>query len=404
MPRTVLGEQLTLNRSTIGSLAAELAQLALVAEQPAPALAVGRPSLVVAARTDSTHVLVADVTLHGVTAARVGLGGALLDRVEEPHEAQEHAMPRVVDRVARLFRVLTRRAGGSRCVGVAAAVPGIVRGRDGLVRLAPNLGWSDEPFGERLARRLRRPVSVGNDADLGARAEHIRGAAVGADDVLYLSGQVGLGGGIVSGGRPLSGTSGYAGELGHLVLNPGGRPCRCGSVGCWETEVNEQALLGSGRFGSGLPGVRALVAAARDGDPEAAATVERVGRWLGLGVAGLVNVLNPQVVVFGGHLATLLPDVRLLVEGQLRVHSLAPSRAVVRLVEPGLGQHSTLLGAAELAFTALLDDPAAVLAPQVSPEPPLVGVVAPAPPAVGILAAAPPPTRPPFATATRRTP
>ena len=85
---------------------------------------------------------------------------------------------------------------------------------------------------------------IANEADLGALAEHRRGAAAGTDDVVFLSGEVGLGGGLIVGGRPLTGVAGYGGEVGHLPVNPlAGATCRCGSVGCWETEVGEEALL-----------------------------------------------------------------------------------------------------------------------------------------------------------------
>ena len=132
------------------------------------------------------------------------------------------------------------------CVGVGVGVRGVVRHSDGLVRFAPNLGWVDVPLGELRRRRCCRatcPSWSANDADLGARAEHIRGAARGARSVVYLSGEVGVGGGILLEGGPLTGAGGYAGEVGHMVVNPRGRACRCGSTGCWETEIGEEALL-----------------------------------------------------------------------------------------------------------------------------------------------------------------
>ena len=132
-------------------------------------------------------------------------------------------------------------------VGVGVAVVGVVRRSDG-VRLD-----GAEP---RLARRARSasalvaalgldvPISVANDADLGALAELRRGAAVGVDDVLFVSGEVGVGGGIIVDGQPLTGAAGYGGEVGHMPVNPTGPPCRCGSIGCWETEVGERRCCG----------------------------------------------------------------------------------------------------------------------------------------------------------------
>ena len=206
---------------------------------------------------------------------------------------------------------------------------------------------------------LDMAVAVGNDADLGALAEHVRGAAVGVDDVVYLAGHAGIGAGVFTGGRPLVGRSGYAGEVGHLVVDPDGLDCRCGSRGCWETESGEERLfqLAGRPAGGGLAGVREVIAAAADGDAAAAAAVQHVARWLGVGTAGVVNVFNPQVVVMGGALSEIFaaagPTVRTAVDSA----ALAPSLEDLRLLQPAFNNDSSLIGAAELAFTPLLDDP-----------------------------------------------
>src|SRR5690606_8340626 len=105
--------------------------------------------------------------------------------------------------------------------------------------------WRDVPLGERLSAALSLdvPVELANEADLGALAEHRRGAAMGADAVLYVTGEVGVGGNVLVNGQPLSGAAGYAGEIGHLFVNPDGRRCGCGAIGCWETEIGERAML-----------------------------------------------------------------------------------------------------------------------------------------------------------------
>ena len=242
-------------------------------------------------------------------------------------------------------------------VGIGVAVPGIVRREDGFVRLAPNLGWVDVPLGQLLGDLLSpgMPVNVGNDADFGALAEHVRGAAADVQDLIYLSGEVGLGGGIIVGGEAMSGVGGYAGEVGHMVVNPEGRPCHCGGRGCLETEVGEEAILA----GAGQPAGASLqdvVDAAARGDEAALAGLRRTGRWLGVGVTNLVNLFNPSVVIFGGRLQHLLP----YVEPEMRsvLHTgLRPSCELVQLLSPALGDNSTLLGAAERAFAAVLDDP-----------------------------------------------
>ena len=177
----------------------------------------------------------------------------------------------------------------------------------------------DEPIGAALGRRAghRRPVTVGNGADLAALAEHARGVAVGCDNVIYLHGDVGVGGGIIAGGRRLTGHGGYGGEVGHMVVNPQGRPCGCGSRGCWETEIGEYALLrAAGRSDGTGAGTRccAVVDAADRGDAMAQTALRQVGDWLGFGVANLVNIFNPEMVIFGG----TMRDVYLASAAQVR--------------------------------------------------------------------------------------
>ena len=161
------------------------------------------------------------------------------------------------------------------------------------------------PFTDLLAERLGRPVSTGNDANLGVLAEHTRGAAVGFSEVAYLSASVGIGGGFLVGGRPLAGARGYAGEVGHMQVDSRGPACRCGAAGCWEMKVGENVLLQqAGRLpGGGPPAVAEVIAAARAGEQRAAEAVDSVAEWCGVGIRALVNLLNPEIVVLGGTLA-----------------------------------------------------------------------------------------------------
>jgi predicted NBD/HSP70 family sugar kinase len=245
-----------------------------------------------------------------------------------------------------------------------------VRREDGFVRLAPNLGWSDEPLGARLRDAFggRIPVQVANDADLGALAEWRRGAAVGVDNILFLAGEVGVGGGMIVDGAPVIGMAGYGGEVGHIPIDPDGAPCRCGSVGCWETVIGEKRLLTLAGYPAdgGASAVDAVLREADAGDERARAAVEHIGTWLGFGLAGLVNVLDPGLIVLGGRFERLYPYVIERVEAQLDRLVLPASRSLVRVVPATLGGDAVLLGAAELAFEPLLADPAAWLGPRES--------------------------------------
>jgi predicted NBD/HSP70 family sugar kinase len=169
-----------------------------------------------------------------------------------------------------------------------------------------------------------------------------------------------VGGGVIVDGRPLAGVAGYGGEVGHMIINPAGTACGCGSVGCWETEIGEPVLLArAGRPPTGgRVQVDAVLAAADAGEPQALAALDSVGTWLGRGLSGLVNTFNPRLVVLGGLFGRIHSHVAATVEVELDRHALAPSRELVRIVPAALGPNASVIGAAELAFEPLLRDPA----------------------------------------------
>ncbi|CND43026.1 ROK family protein [Mycobacterium tuberculosis] len=367
--RTELADRMGVNRSTILTLIAKLAAAGLVREEPSAGTGrAGRPSLVVRAETGRVYVLAFDVAVDRVSAARVGLGGRVLERRGTSRRRGRDDLDEVVDVLAGFGAELVAAAPAEAdCAGVGVSYCGMIRAADGKVRLAPTLGWTDLDVGPELGRRLGLglPVAVGNEAHLGALAEHMRGAGAGSRNLIYLHGDVGVGGGIIVGGRLLDGDEGYAAELGHMIVNPyDGRPCNCGSRGCLEAEVGEPALLeAAGRAGGplGRDGVRAVLAAAERGDEDARKALDRVGGWLGLGVVNLINLFNPGVVVFGGMLSEIYRGAAPLVRERVTTGGLPVSRERVALHTAALGYDSTLVGAAELGFAPLLADPLGVL-------------------------------------------
>jgi predicted NBD/HSP70 family sugar kinase len=356
-----------LTRSAIGALVGELVKADLVAEHRALSDGhPGRPSPVAAPVSSRNVVLAVDVAVDSLGVAAVGLGGVVLhsERVDRPR-ARMSVDDTVADIVAMVHDIERRLSPEARTVGIGVGVVGLVNRTDNSVSIAPNLGWRDVAFGALLqqALRTRTAVLVSNDADLAALAEVRRGVAAGCRDVLYLWGEVGIGGGLISGGEPITGAAGFAGEVGHMPVNPTGRACHCGSMGCWETEVGEEALLvRSGRSAEGgRDAVDALLADADAGVATALAALAEQARWLGVGLAGLLNVLNPSMVVLGGLLGRVHPHVEDLVLDELGRRALASARRDVRVVRSALGGDAPLLGAAELAFEALLADPLATL-------------------------------------------
>lgn len=359
-----------LTRSAIRGLIGELVAGGLAAEGPAALDGTpGRPSPVVGPDPYGAAVLALEIAVDSLAASLVGLGGTILatERVDLPRGRT--SVSAIAGELADLAgQVRSAVPDGTQIVGVGVAVVGVVRRRDGMVSMAPNLGWRDEPLGDHLrpALGLDVPITYANEADLAALAESRRGIARGVRDVALIWGSVGVGGGLIVGGAPMTGVAGYGGEVGHLPVNPDGLPCGCGSIGCWETEIGTPALLRRAGYPAegGHEALDRLLAEAETGEPAALTAFAETGRWLGIGLAGIINILNPGLVVLGGRFSRSYPFLRSTLEAELDRRVLRASRHLARVVPTELGDDAPLLGAAELAFEPLLIDPAAWLRPR----------------------------------------
>lgn len=336
-----------LNRSTIADLVAELVGEGWVVERdPDPVGRVGRPSPVVAASPRSV-VIAVNPEIDAVEIAAIDLSRTIAVR-ERIESSTLLAAVDVADLVA---DVVDRwRAGpleDARLVAVGVAVPGLVRAADGLVRNAPHLGWTDAPVRALIAEATGLPAAVGNDASLGALAEHLFGAAQGADDVVYLNGgPSGIGGGIIVHGSPVGGVGGYAGEFGQNRVD-------AVHATVLEDDVSRARLLAVlGLAAADDATLADALAAASDDDP----VREECARQRGLlaqAIADAVNILNPSVVVLGGFLAQLE---ELDPEGfaaAVAERAMSENAEGLRILPASLAADRLLLGAAELAFTSV---------------------------------------------------
>ena len=224
---------------------------------------------------------------------------------------------------------------GRLVVGIAVAVPGLVEVASGTLLRAPNLGWTRLRIVDELKARLPHldlPIRVENEANLAALAEHWQGAARGVRNFICVFGEVGVGAGIVVDGELYRGAHGFGGEFGHLTLTPGGDLCACGSRGCLETLVGQEAIarraglrIESGERTWSL--TAELVRRADSGDPAVLAALREAGATLGLGLASVVNLLDLDVVVLGGCFGPLAPWLAVEVE-----QCAARSRSLRRVV------------------------------------------------------------------------
>jgi predicted NBD/HSP70 family sugar kinase len=244
-------------------------------------------------------------------------------------------------------------------LGVGCAVPAVV-GADQTVLRAPNLPrLNGLPVGERLATLLALPgvtsVLVENEANLGALA---RLQAGGGSDFVYVSGEIGVGAGLVVGGELFRGVHGFAGELGHVVVQADGPECGCGGQGCVEQYAGQEVLLRS----AARPDVASLLAAVAEGEPAACAAVECAAVALGVGLSSLLNVVDVPTVVLGGLYARLFDVITPTLEAELarRVLS-APAAGGGRLRRSALGPDAAVRGAAGLIVERALKDPTLLL-------------------------------------------
>ncbi|MGR0321115.1 ROK family protein [Agromyces sp. ZXT2-3] len=352
-----------LNRSTVASLSGELVDLGLVEERaPDPTNRVGRPSPVIAPHPGVVAVAV-NPEVDAVTIAAVGLGGRIDAR--ERIEVDDLVSP---ERTALLVADAIRRwrdgdLAHARFAGVGLAVPGLVRTSDGLVRFAPHLEWRDAPVREFVEEATGLPTTVGNDASLGALAEHLFGAGRGVDDLVYLNGGAsGIGGGLVVHGRAVGGHSGYAGEFGQNRPGIATTDDRRADGGVLEDEVGRARLLETvGLRSADEPTLAgAIRSALGTGDPAIAAELDRQRRILATALANAVNVLNPSLVILGGFLATLAEQDPDALRTAVAAQAMPAAMEDVEVVVAALGEDRLMIGAAELAFARLLDDPLSV--------------------------------------------
>jgi predicted NBD/HSP70 family sugar kinase len=357
LSRASLTELTGLNRSTIGDLVAELVAAELVEERaPDPSRRVGRPSPVVSA-DGRTVAIAVNPEVDALTIAAVGLDREIpirarieFDRLVSPRET--------ADLVAK--QIAHWRDGaleGSRVAAIGVAVPGLVRGSDGLVRNAPHLQWRDTPLRELIEAAAGIPTVVGNDASMGAHAEHLFGAAQGIDDVVYLNGGAsGIGGGLVVHGMPVAGAGGYAGEFGQNRPGIAAVADRRAANGVLEDEVSRARLLAA--LGLTKADDPTLAAALRASSaPDVVEEVARQRRILSTALANAVNVLNPAVIVLAGFLALIAEqDLEGLTE-LVRSQTMFANAEGLVIRPAALAEDHLLIGAAEAAFSELLRDP-----------------------------------------------
>ena len=350
-----------MSRTAVGARLTALGEAGLVATGEELASTGGRPpgglvfdaaaGVVLAAAIGRTRSQVAIADLAGLE-----LGSSSLDHDEGA--PPEVVMPRVA---SQLQELLTTYRDGREVFGVGISLPGTIDPVRGVCIDSPVMAtWEEVELGPHLAEVTSAPVYVGNDADVLARSERL-GHARHFEDLLVLKASTGLGLGIISGGRVVSGHLGGAGDIGHTRLSAAGTlPCRCGSHGCLETVAGGWALVAESRAaGRPVTHVRDLVALATSGDAQAKAQLRESGRHLGEVLAVAINLLNPHAVVIGGDLAAAFDVYAAGIRESVYARSSALATRNLRFLPATFGDRAGVVGCAAMALDHALS-PAAV--------------------------------------------
>ncbi len=370
--RATLATELGMTRSAVSTLVADLAERGLVRTGDRERGGVGRPGTSVELDGRGVAGLGAELNVNHVSTMALDLSGNVVSEHKLGLDARAVPAEEVLDRLVEVVRLtladLARK--DIEPVGLTVGVAGLVdRARDVLTH-GPNLGWRDVPVGDLLRDRLQPayPVTVDNEGNLAALAEATPGDP-DRQDILVIFGEVGVGGGIVAGGRLLRGRQGYAGEFGHMIVEPQGRRCGCGRVGCWETVAGLRSLLDLAADPDDA--VRDPALAIDDrlaeinrraslGDTRTLAALEQVGGWVGVGAAVLANALNPAAIVLSGYFAAVGHHMRAAIESRLQAGVLAPDAGGTRVQLSTLGFTAAVRGGAGLSLEAVFADPTRV--------------------------------------------
>jgi predicted NBD/HSP70 family sugar kinase len=355
LTRAELGSAIGLSRATVSATVAQLKHDGWVDEQPAADGVTGRGRPPTLLRLTKQAGLAVGVDL-GRSHARVvlaHLGHEVL--AEQALEMDETwRITDALDAVEGLIGDLVAAAGADRAaivgVGLGLPAPLDASGHSTSTTIPPD--WVREDPAHAFAERLGVPVAVDNDANLGALAEARWGAGRRSEVLVYLKASTGIGAGLVLGGRVFRGSTGTAGEIGHVTVDQDGLVCRCGSRGCLEVHVGGRALVAQVAHNApGISDVHELIAAARDGDLVCARVLADAGETLGVALAGVLNILNPDRIVLGGELGVAGELVLGSLRERLRRHALASAVQSTSIVQGELGERAEALGAVLLVLT-----------------------------------------------------
>ena len=373
--RARLAEDTGLNKATVSSLVTELVDRRLALEGIVQHGGVGRPGRTIEVNTAVVRCIGLELNVDYLAGVITDLRGKVLARRRLNLPMVELGPARAMGKVAELADILVADCGArpEQVETLNLSLPGLIDIDAGVLAYGPNLAWRQVDVVHTLMGRLRWPgtrIGVDNDANLGAMAEYASGPSAGAANLLYLVGEIGVGAGMIIDGRILRGATGFAGEVGHMPIGDPGAQCGCGRRGCWETAVGMNAVVAAVadagdrlRDGNMAARLQQIEQRAESGDARTLAALQETGRRLGIGASVLANLLDPEVIIFGGHFAALQRYLGPAVQAEMRSRVLGGDVMACRVEFSTLGFEAPALGAAHAGIDALINDPTLVAVP-----------------------------------------
>lgn len=348
LSRAQISERTGLNKATVSSLVQVLIDGRLVIETGTGESSGGRKPVMLEFIAESGYAVGIDLGVNYIRGVLTDLRGTIVS--ERTSSLRLVELDGVVDELVDCIETLIAEAPACPygIVGIGVGVPGLVDDH-GSILFAPHLKWRDIPLQRLLAERFALPVTIDNEANMGALGEQKYGAGRSIANLVYVSVGIGIGTGLILHKSLYKGASGFSGEMGHLSVEAYGKPCSCGNRGCWEMYASEQALLDQAAE-LGFGDLESLLAAASAGREDVIGLFGQVGEYLGIGIANIVNVFNPDAVVIGNRMCQARPWLETVVRQTVVQRALGFHLRKVQLLFAELGERSAMMGAAEMAI------------------------------------------------------
>lgn len=348
-----------LTKATVSSLVDRAIAADLVVDgEPARRDGPGRRGTTLSLSPAGPHGLGVEIGVDYIATCLVDLTGSVASQRIKPVDNRAQPANRVLAKVARAIRTTVTEL-PAQVGGVGVAVPGLVESATGFLRTAPNLGWRDVDVQAELRDRVDlgdTAIMVGNEANFAALGEMWggdHGDPGELRDFVHVSGEIGIGAGIVMDGVLFEGVRGFGGEVGHLPVDSKGPQCSCGARGCLEAMAGQDTILRQ----AGAPDVDALVDRLRGNDRKALAATRSVARWLGTALSTVVNLLDVPTIVLGGTYARIEPWLHDLLLDELTTRVVSATWSQLRILPSTLGTEAAVRGAAASAVRAIVADP-----------------------------------------------